>query len=183
MTTNFTDVGTFHAKFDLDHVECNNSESCPEEGAGPRAPSEELMKFRLNFLMEELQEICHAAGFQLAFELTKYSDDPPIDHEKLFDGLLDLAYVTFGAAHVLGYPWQAGWDEVQRANITKERCGIDHKFVGEVVDRCMYVGDGGQCGRKRKEHSLRGSNHDVIKPEGWTPPNIADVLRQHGFPV
>lgn len=127
-------VGIFHEKFGLDNTTCHP--------AGPREASPELLEFRIRFLREELQEFINAAQTN--------------DHPKMFDALLDLAYVTFGTAHVLGYPWQAGWDLVQTANIQKERA-------------------------VSAEQSVRGSTLDVIKPPGWTPPDIQGLLERFGW--
>lgn len=154
MKTNFDDVGDFHNKFKLDNVTHN--------GAGPREVSEELIRFRANFMQEELHEFRNGAAI--------------MDHEKMFDALLDLAYVVFGTAQLLGYPWQAGWDEVQRANMAKERCLLDHVFVQrDGVNQCM------KCNQPKEHHSLRGSEFDVIKPAGWTSPALSPILEASGF--
>lgn len=199
MNDNFKDVGAFHHKFDLEHTACS-SMACPVNEPGPKEVSTGLLEFRLKFLLEELKEIGEACGYELGPALHGRDveffvvDEKPIDHAKAFDGLLDLAYVTFGMAHVLGYPWQAGWDEVQRANITKERCGIDHVYyAANLTDdgSCHYMygaletknNKPRRCGQPKAAHSVRGSAYDVIKPAGWAPPDIGAVLRQHGFQV
>jgi len=182
--SNFDDVGDFHEKFALHNV--------THDGAGPVEMPDDLMQFRLKFLLEELQEFAHAVGYLMTFVSDEHGNSRPdfmkmpngkFDHEKAFDSLLDLAYVTFGAAQVMGYPWQAGWEEVQRANITKERCKIDHRFEGtETHKYCIHLGKDLQtCGRPRVEHSLRGSARDVIKPAGWVAPDIKVVLEDVGF--
>lgn len=79
------------------------------------------------------------------------------DHEQMFDALLDLVYVAMGTAHFLGYPWEDGWDEVQMANMAKVRAAKDGS------------------------NSKRGSSFDVVKPEGWQPPQIGQVLWFNGF--
>jgi predicted HAD superfamily Cof-like phosphohydrolase len=189
--SNFDDVGDFHEKFELDNV--------THQGAGPRKMPDDLMQFRLKFLLEELLEFAHGIGYRMHsasddsgtgwWEFYKMPNGK-VDHEKAFDSLLDLAYVTFGAAQVLGYPWQAGWEEVQRANITKERCRIGHRYVDGEEDRCQYGikmerSEGGyevvQCQMPKVAHSLRGSDRDVIKPTGWTAPDIKAVLKDAGF--
>lgn len=137
MKSNFDDVGDFHRRFGLDSV----SDTTP---AGPRVVDTPLLNFRLRFLEEELRELNEAAERG--------------DHVKMFDALIDLVYVAKGTAHLFGYPWQEGWDEVQRANMTKERA-------------------------TRVEDSTRGSTFDVIKPPGWTPPRIDLVLRRLGWHV
>lgn len=71
------------------------------------------------------------------------------------DALIDLVYVAMGTAHFMGLPWQELWDEVQRANMSKVRC---------------------RSAEEAEAATGRKSVHDVIKPEGWTPPDIEGVL-------
>lgn len=73
------------------------------------------------------------------------------DVEKQFDALIDLVYIALGTAALHGFPWKAGWDEVHRANMSKMLC----------VSADM---------------SPRGISHDVIKPEGWRPPDLREIL-------
>lgn len=135
--SNFEDVGEFHEKFDLPFVREVMLES-------PR-PSwdHELLEFRTKFMQEELDEFTEAVEDH--------------DHAKAFDALLDLVYVAMGTAHIQGYPWQAGWSEVQRANMKKVRAAADGS------------------------DSKRGSKWDVVKPPGWEPPDITSVLLRFWF--
>jgi len=80
------------------------------------------------------------------------------DHAKMFDALIDLVYVALGTAHLQGYPWQEGWDLVQAANMAKVRAAKDGS------------------------DSKRGSQWDIVKPPGWTPPDIEGLLESHGWP-
>lgn len=80
------------------------------------------------------------------------------DMIKVADALVDLVYVAMGTAYGLGLPWQELWEEVQKANMRKVRA-------------------------KNASESKRGSAADVIKPEGWQPPDIAGVLERFGFDV
>jgi len=146
MGTNFDDVGDFHERFGLDNV--------THSRAWPRNPDAELLEFRAKFLAEELGEFVAACTGHDAREVAKIF----IDEAEAFDALIDLAYVTFGTAQLMGFPWQDGWDEVQRANMTKVRA-------------------------LRAEESTRLSTFDVVKPEGWQAPNIASVLRKNGWDV
>lgn len=136
MTSNFDDVGNFHKKFNL-----HNTTWHPE---GPHAMSAELEMFRVKFLEEELQELRDGLAEG--------------DDAKVFDALLDLTYVAMGTAHLRGYPWQAGWDAVQKANMAKER-------ASSAWD----------------DRSKRGSEYDVVKPAGWTAPDIEAVLHRYGW--
>jgi predicted HAD superfamily Cof-like phosphohydrolase len=70
--------------------------------------------------------------------------------------MVDLSYVVLGTAHLLGLPWPQLFREVQRANMTKVRA-------------------------KHADESKRGSTFDVVKPEGWRPPKIREVLVQFGW--
>jgi len=69
MTTNFTDVGSFHCKFNLDHVSCDKDPWDCKSLPGPRIddPDHELIAFRLKFMLEELKETAEALGFALQF--------------------------------------------------------------------------------------------------------------------
>jgi predicted HAD superfamily Cof-like phosphohydrolase len=130
--SNFDDVGDFHRRFNLDNV--------THRGVGPRDVDRDLMVFRIKFLMEELRE----------FEEAQAANNLPA----MFDALIDLVYVALGTAHLLGLPWQAGWDEVHRANMTKVRAAPDGS------------------------DSARGSAFDVVKPPSWMPPNLERVITQ-----
>lgn len=80
-----------------------------------------------------------------------------VDHAQMADALVDLVYVAMGTAHLLGYPWQLIWDRVQAANMKKVRAAADGS------------------------DSRRGSPFDVMKPPGWEPPDVAEVLGMVGF--
>jgi predicted HAD superfamily Cof-like phosphohydrolase len=148
------DVGIFHTKFGLDNTIQNKP--------GPRIWNQEQLEFRLKFLKEELQE----------FEDGMHAQDP----EQMFDALLDLVYVAHGTSHLLGFPWREGWAEVQRANMTKERCKIGHKYVGDPHRGLCDI-----CAQPFIKHGVRGSLWDVIKPAGWTPPDIRGILKKFGW--
>ena len=132
--SNFTDVGDFHRKFGL---------ATSDTKAGPSPYNDELLDFRIRFMHEELDEFV---------EGLEENDDA-----KMFDALLDLVYVAMGTAHLLGYPWEIGWNAVQAANMKKQRAAADGS------------------------DSKRGSSFDVVKPPGWAPPDIEKVLGAVGF--
>lgn len=71
------------------------------------------------------------------------------------DGLVDSIYVICGAMLEFGIP-AAVWDEVQRSNMAK----VDGK-TGKVV--------------------RRESDGKILKPEGWTPPDVEGILRMFGW--
>lgn len=72
------------------------------------------------------------------------------DMEKAFDSLIDLAYVVHGAALIHGFPWAEGWHRVQAANMAKVA-------VRNTTGTGRHV-------------------TDVVKPEGWTPPDLSDLV-------
>ena len=75
------------------------------------------------------------------------------DEVEEFDAVLDLLVVLIGYGLSRGWPMLAGWDEVVRSNMAK----IDPR-TGKVSKR---------------------EDGKVLKPEGWTPPALADVLEQY----
>jgi predicted HAD superfamily Cof-like phosphohydrolase len=88
-------------------------------------------------------------------ELNEFED--AVDSQDLvgqFDALLDLVYFAKGTAQMLGLRamWSDGWDEVQRANMSKVN-GI----------------------------GKRGHQVDVVKPAGWVPPRHEALLRHAGY--
>jgi predicted HAD superfamily Cof-like phosphohydrolase len=89
-------------------------------------------------------------------ELTEYREAyEKGDLEGCFDALVDLKYVVDGTADMHGFPMDEGTREVQNANMAKRRAAS----AGE---------------------SKRGSSLDVVKPDGWQPPQMDEVLRDAG---
>jgi predicted HAD superfamily Cof-like phosphohydrolase len=67
------------------------------------------------------------------------------------DALIDILVVTIGAIHSMGADGEGAWREVMRTNFAK----ID-PTTGKV--------------RKREDGK-------VLKPEGWTPPNLKPFVQ------
>ena len=67
------------------------------------------------------------------------------------DALVDLTYVVLGTAYLHGFDFNEAWRRVHAANMEKIRAasGFD---------------------------SRRGSAYDVVKPEGWTAPDLSDLV-------
>ena len=155
------DVGAFHRKFGLPYTTTGEY--------GPREVPQEVIRFRIQFMLEELLEFVRGAGGRLVPEydpidhhLTGFGvefNSDEVDHVETFDALIDLVYVALGTVHLFGYPWHWGWNSVQQANMRKVRAFEDGS------------------------NSKRGSRFDVVKPEGWEPPNIAGILRNFGWEV
>ena len=73
------------------------------------------------------------------------------DKDEQLDALIDILVVTIGAIHSMGANGEGAWNEVMRTNFAK----ID-PITGKV--------------RKREDGK-------VLKPEGWTPPNLSKFIK------
>lgn len=172
----FEAVGDFHGKFGL---------PTPADGPPRELTNDEFM-FRVCFILEETREYLEAHGVGLSYVLHEMKPQGAADLPKAFDALVDLAYVVLGTAHMHRFPWNDGFARVQRANMAKERCGIDHRFQpgGAIVDDpniCTHADGDKMCGKPKVAHSARGSALDVIKPAGWTAPNMVESLMAAGW--
>jgi len=74
------------------------------------------------------------------------------DLAKAADALIDLVVFAKGTAVMMGLPWRELFQEVNRANMSKER-GV---------------------APNRPNHS-----QDLIKPEGWIAPRIDQILSNY----
>lgn len=74
------------------------------------------------------------------------------------DAIVDSIYVLLGAALEFGIPIHVVWDAVHVANMNK----------------AVPQPDGSVKVIKRPDGK-------VTKPEGWTPPDVAGILRDHGY--
>tara|TARA_Y200000002_G_scaffold153231_1_gene126702 strand:- start:643 stop:1065 length:423 start_codon:yes stop_codon:yes gene_type:complete len=90
-----------------------------------------FMQFRIGMMQEELDETKNA------FEKK--------DAEEIVDGIIDLCVFAIGTLEVFGVDANKAWDEVYRANMSKE--------VGIKEGRPNPLG-----------------LPDLIKPEGWEGP-------------
>jgi predicted HAD superfamily Cof-like phosphohydrolase len=72
------------------------------------------------------------------------------DMVEIADACADLKWVIEGLEHTLQIPQQAVWDEVARSNLAK-------------------ISPSGKV-EKREDGK-------VLKPEGWTPPDIKSILK------
>lgn len=138
--SDYEKVKAFHKKFNV---------PTDEGSAGPALPGSDVLAYRADFLQEELDEF-----------VDSYLDQ---DLEGATDALLDLVYVAYGTALLMGISplaWQELFDDVQRANMAKERA------------------TSADDPRSKRKHSL-----DVVKPEGWVGPRGADILRKHGAKI
>jgi len=117
-------------------------------------PDDARVRLRAELILEECQETiasmfdCDSYPAHSRWDDT-YGPAVSVDHVKLADGLADLIYVCIGAANEFGIDLAAVWAEVHRSNMAK-------------------IGPNGEV--KRREDGK------VVKPDGWTPPDIEGVL-------
>ena len=90
-----------------------------------------FLEFRLDFIKEEYDETREALIME--------------DSEEIVDGLIDLCVVAIGTLDAMGVNPHKAWDEVLRANMSKE--------VGVKESRPNPLG-----------------LPDLVKPEGWQAP-------------
>lgn len=126
---NSEDVAQFHNKFGI-----------PVPDA-PTQLSPDVAAFRIKFMQEELDEYIKAVKEN--------------DLEGQIDALVDLVYVALGTSDLQGFEWEAHWNEVQRANMSKER-SVDADDP-----------------RSKRKHSL-----DIVKPHGWEGPDHSKVFKE-----
>lgn len=85
--------------------------------------------------------------------LARYCQNPSLENMvEVADGIGDSIYVLCQLARSLGVPLNHVWDSIQTVN--RAKVGVDGKV-------------------KRREDGK------ILKPEGWKPPDIWGVLKQH----
>lgn len=99
------------------------------------------------------QRLAKERGHYMQEELNEFLDGVETnDLAAMADALVDLVYFAKGTAIKLGLPWVPLWEDVQRANMAKER------GVGK-----------------------RGFKTDMIKPLGWVGPKTTLILAANGY--
>jgi len=119
-----TDIAEMHHKF-WNNVTLN-----------PRPGSRDDILARVDFIQEELDELREATMRG--------------DFLEVIDALVDIVVVAKGTAVMIGIPWRTHWNEVHRANMSKE--------VGQ--------------NKKRPDMPF-----DLIKPPGWMGPDHLSILK------
>lgn len=160
------DIDAFHAKFGIHYpdpprllpgdpprpeVRAALSETLLELRRFGRS-RDSLIAFRVGFMLEELVEYVNAhRDGELA---------------KALDALVDLLYVLLGTVHLHGFNFRRGdrdvlapifelaWQRVHAANMAKV------KGTGAT--------------------SSRSASFDVVKPPGWQPPQLEDLVAPIG---
>lgn len=73
------------------------------------------------------------------------------DLEKQLDALVDLVYIAVGNAYISGFRFAEAHARVHAANMLKIRA-------------------------RRESESRHGSLYDIVKPEGWQPASLSDLV-------
>lgn len=153
------DVLDFHEKFGIRRGDSNQVS---------QKLTEEEIRFRIGFLLEELNETMVAFGLQkdvadketLRNFITKVEiEEGNYDELEIIDGLLDIIYVAFGTLDLMHLSEEQIRDhqsEIQRANMSKERS--------------INADDP----RSKRKNSL-----DIVKPEGWEGPNHEAIMQKY----
>ncbi len=104
----------------------------------------------------ESNEVQAKLYFNLLYEELDELMEARVDRNEVeaFDAVLDCIVVLIGLGLSFGWPMEEGWKEVVRSNFDK----ID-SATGKVTRR-----DDGK----------------ILKPAGWTPPNLELILDEHG---
>lgn len=124
----------------------------PTQDPGHKLPID-VLNFRIKFMQEELDEYQEAIGARDAGVEGEIIDDSLYNAEKAFDALIDLVYVALGTAFLHRFPFNDGWKRVQEANMQKVRA----------------IGSNDPLSTRK--HSI-----DVVKPPGWTAPDLSDLI-------
>jgi predicted HAD superfamily Cof-like phosphohydrolase len=109
--------------------------------------NQDQFKMYLKLIKEEFDELRVAQGI----DLETGEQVRPADPVETLDALLDIIVVTIGAIHSAGMNGEGGWKEVMSTNFAK----VD-KETGKV--------------RKREDGK-------VLKPIGWTPPDLKPFVK------
>ena len=130
---------------------------CPNPTV-PSVPPDDRLKLRLKLIAEEFLELLEASGYS-----TTISDG---------DGLMDT--VEYGGGfrkHNLVKMADALADLDYVIEGMRLECGIDGEPIATEVNRSNMA----KVGATQREDGK------ILKPPGWTPPDIAGELRKQGW--
>jgi predicted HAD superfamily Cof-like phosphohydrolase len=135
-----TDIAEMHTKFGVNPVIRNLD----------KEKLSTFLKFRLDFLKEELVEAYEAAGYKVTFDAVRTGEPlDPSRAEDVVDAAIDLCVVAIGTLDAFEVDADMAWARVHDKNMQKEP------------------------GIKPARPNPLGLP-DLIKPAGWTAPTHAD---------
>lgn len=173
-------------------------------GEKPHILDEKTLRFRLSLVAEEFFEMLDAAGYCIyapergsvsGEELQPYTHAPPVDFPALVDALADLDYVIEGFRITMGVNGTPIADEVQRANMSKLPGYVAAKdashgkepsveeFARRQVGSTTVVGFDVEVVPTGDEDGIvvKRADGKIMKPPGWTPPDIEGELKLQGW--
>lgn len=140
MSTNWpNDIREMHTKFNVNNIIRNLDKN----------KLENFLKFRLDFLKEELIEAYESAGYKVNFEISKTGLASKEKLEDIVDACIDLCVVSIGTLDAFDVDAHLAWDRVHEKNMQKEP-GVKESRPNPF------------------------SLPDLIKPAGWVAPSHSD---------
>lgn len=116
-------------------------------------------KFGINYdgppreLPVELATFRDAAEVEELMELRKAKDHK--QNRDIVDAYVDYIYFVLGRFHLQGWDFNKAWKKVHDANMRKERANTNNPS---------------------KRSQAYGMKFDIVKPEGWVPPDHTDIV-------
>jgi predicted HAD superfamily Cof-like phosphohydrolase len=135
---------------------------------------EEHLKMRLNFLLEELTELGTACGFFLNTidkKFIKNQLNPKENANEILDALVDLQVVLLGTVYLMGLYNTAPTIQVPGYEQNWPNQSMDVSIFEEAFNRVFQANI-----KKVPGMTKRGFSIDLMKPEGWKPPNHSDLV-------
>jgi predicted HAD superfamily Cof-like phosphohydrolase len=150
----------------------------------PDEPTIEQAQYRPLHIEEEAKEfvdayrhLMHLIGVHGELRLRTTLQEPYIAAwAQVLDSLVDLTYVAIGCANGLGLDFEEAWKEVHAANMRKieykpcQHCGCTG--YDKLENPCKH------CTTGYITTVLKNANGKVLKPAGWTPPDIHAIIRR-----
>lgn len=166
--------------------------------SSPTFPKEEIMKFRLALLLEELSELSEACGKNVCshFSVALLNKSQELHHKTeksivsegnlrdCFDALLDIQYVLSGAVLSFGMQkiFNTGFEEVHRSNMSKACVSIE-----EAQQTIAKYGESTECYIDNSREHLgiimvcRKNDKKVLKSINYSPASLESIITpQHG---
>jgi predicted HAD superfamily Cof-like phosphohydrolase len=160
-------------------------------GDKPHVLDEKMMRFRLSLIAEEFKELLDAAfggeedGYEPRWPTLLATLPLKVDLPAFADALADLAYVMEGTAISMGVNMAPIAEAVHVANMKKLPSYVaakDATHRGEQIYEPTRQGVPADVVQAiNAAVPIKRPDGKVLKPEGWTPPDIAGELRAQGW--
>lgn len=139
-------------------------------------PAERARELAINLFKEEgIKEYLGA--------LIKWKENPTQELlTEVFDGALDTIVVVCWMMRVANLPMEAGWNEVQRSNMSKFPLVSDWPVPPRLMDLPEYktiTVEYKQVGTPARWVLLNADTGKFLKPECYSPPDLKAILEEH----